>query len=360
MHKMRFRILILLRNIPVGDEGGRILESRYIDAGGLRMHYLEAGVGAPVIAIHGWPQTSHEWVRIAPLLGKACRVLAPDTRGHGRTAAPASGYDRAQLALDIVRFMDAHGIDKCPVIAHDWGGIIATKLALDHPERVERLALLDTITTGWPTFVQYYYWFMDGDRAERFFAKYARQFIDFLIGGRLPNGFPVPPESPFPIDLFALTAPDPWATEEDLAAYAEPYLRSDEAGVSCAYYRSLRFHRVIVDANAPNGERYERVPAAEMGRMWNRQEIPAEYLDFAPEDRHKAYPGKTLWLYTKGVAEASGSRIDERGVPRGDPAFESFPRHFPRLEAVAVGGGHFFIEERPQATAKLLLRFLAA
>jgi pimeloyl-ACP methyl ester carboxylesterase len=173
------------------------------------MHYLEAGRGRPVIAIHGWPETSHEWVRIAPLLGGHCRLLAPDTRGHGRTAAPASGYDRAQLALDVVRFMDALDIDRCPVIAHDWGGIIATKLALDHPDRVERLCLMDTICTGWPKFVQYYYWFMDGDRAERFFAKYGRAFIDFLVGGRLPNRFPVPPESPFPIDLFALTAPDP-------------------------------------------------------------------------------------------------------------------------------------------------------
>ena len=57
-----------------------------------------------------------------------------------------------------------------------------------------------------------------------------------------------------------------------------------------------------------------------LGAKFDTQEIPAEYLDFAPEDRHKTYPGKTLWLYTKGVAEASGSRIDGRGVPRGDPA----------------------------------------
>ncbi len=335
------------------------MESRFVDAAGLRMHYLEGGSGRPVIAIHGWPETSHEWVRVAPHLGRGIRLLAPDTRGHGKTAAPASGYDRAQLALDIVHFMDALGIDKCPVIAHDWGGIIACKLALDHPDRVERLCMMDTICTGWPVFVQYYYWFMDGDRAERFFAKHARSFIDFLIGGRLPNGFPVPPESPFPIDLFAMTAPDPWASEDDLAAYAEPYLRADDAGVSCAYYRSMRFHRVIADASAPHGERYVRVSAAEMGQMWSRQQIPAEYLDYAPEDRHKTYPGKTLWLYTKSVAAASGSKIDARGIPRGDPAFEAFPRHFPQLEAMAVDGGHFFIEERPEATAKLLSRFLA-
>jgi pimeloyl-ACP methyl ester carboxylesterase len=335
------------------------VESRFVDAAGLRMHYLESGSGRPVIAIHGWPETSHEWGRVASHLDAGVRLLAPDTRGHGRTAAPQSGYDRAQLALDIVHFMDALHIDACPVIAHDWGGIIACKLALDHPDRVERLCMMDTICTGWPVFVQYYYWFMDGDRPERFFAKHSRSFIDFLIGGRLPNGFPVPPESPFPIDLLSMTAPDPWASEADLAAYAEPYVRGDDARVSCAYYRSLRFHRVIADASAPHGERYERVSAAEIGQMWSRQQIPAEYLDYAPEDRHKSYAGRTLWLYTKSVAAASDSTIDARGIPRGDPAFEAFPRHFPRLEAIAVDGGHFFIEERPEATAKLLSRFLA-
>jgi pimeloyl-ACP methyl ester carboxylesterase len=336
------------------------MESRYVDAAGLRMHYLDGGGHArPLIAIHGWPETSHEWVRMAPHLASSGRLLAVDTRGHGKTAAPAGGYDRAQLARDIVAFMDALGIERCPVIAHDWGGIIACKLALDHADRVERLCLMDTISTGWPVFVQYYYWFMDGDRAERFFSKHAREFIAFLIGGRVPNNFPRPPEGPFPTDLTALTAPDPWATDTDLAAYAEPYLQAAACAVSCAYYRNLRFHRVIADRDAPHGERYERVPASDMGRMWRDQNIAPVYLDFAPEDRHKAYRGKTLWLYTKSVAVASGSRIDERGIPRGDPAFEAFPRNFPNLEAIAVDGGHFFIEERPVETAALVRRFLS-
>ena len=108
------------------------MESRFVNAAGLRMHYLEHGSGQPVIAIHGWPETCHEWRRVAPLLGPDHRVLAPDTRGHGRTEAPPHGYDRAQLAGDIVAFMDALGIDRCPVVAHDWGGIIVVKLALDH------------------------------------------------------------------------------------------------------------------------------------------------------------------------------------------------------------------------------------
>ena len=333
------------------------MESRFVNAAGLRMHYLEHGSGQPVIAIHGWPETCHEWRRVAPLLGPDYRVLAPDTRGHGQTEAPPDGYDRAQLAGDIVAFMDALGIDRCPVVAHDWGGIIAVKLALEHGDRVERLCLLDTICTGWPTFVQYYYWFMDGDRAERFFAERAEPFIRFVVGGE-STSLPQPPESPFDSAIAQLTAPDPWTTDEDIEAYVAPYRDADAGRVSCAYYRTLEFHRVIEDPGAPNGERYEHVPHETMGAWWRTGTIPAEYLDYAPEDRHKQYRGPTLWLYGEEVAAASGAET-AGGVPRGDPAWESFSRHFPNLTGHPMGGGHFFAEARPEETAAHLRAFLA-
>ena len=158
------------------------MESKFIQTNSLHMHYLESGSGAPVIAIHGWPETSREYTLVAPHLGENIRLLAPDTRGHGQTEAPENGYDRATLAQDIIDFMDALDIEKCPIIAHDWGGIIATKLALDHGERVERLCLMDTICTGWPVFVQYFYWFMDGDRAEKIFRRSRQRFCAFNCG----------------------------------------------------------------------------------------------------------------------------------------------------------------------------------
>ena len=333
------------------------MKSGFVDAGGLRMHYLEQGVGAPVICIHGWPETSREWVGVAQRLAPHHRVLAPDTRGHGDTAAPRDGYHRAQLARDIVSFMDALGIERCPVVGHDWGGIIAVKLALDHGERVSRLCLLDTICTGWMSFVQYFYWFMDGDRAERFFATRARDFVRSVIGGHA-TGLPAPPDCPLEFQMAALTAPTRWASEETLEAYAKPFEQGDDARTSCEYYRNLHFHRVIADAAAPNGERYEALSHEEMGRMWREQTLAPEYLDFAPEDRHKTYAGEVLWAYGQGLIEAAGGSLNDRGVPTGDPGFDSFSRHFPRLRAQLMQGGHFFVEAEPDATGQLIHGFL--
>ncbi|MDD9997397.1 MAG: alpha/beta hydrolase [Gammaproteobacteria bacterium] len=333
------------------------MKSKFVKTPALRMHYLEQGEGSPVIAIHGWPETSREWVGVAGELADNWRVLAPDTRGHGDTEAPPDGYDRARLARDIVDFMDALDIERCPIVAHDWGGIIAVKLALDHGERVERLCLLDTICTGWPVFVQYYYWFMDGDRVERFFSTRARDFIASVVGGQ-DRGLPPPPGCPVEFQSPELTAPEPWATDEVLNAYTIPYEQGDATRVSCNYYRSMQFHRVMPDSGAPNGERYERVPHDEMGRMWHNGEVAAEYLDFAPEDRHKTYHGETLWLFGRYLVEVAGGSLNEAGIPVGDPSFDSFSRHFPNLSAEVVDGGHFFVESDPQGTARLIDSFL--
>lgn len=333
------------------------MKSKFIDTPALRMHYLEQGEGSPVIAIHGWPETSREWTEVAGDLAGDWRVLAPDTRGHGATEAPPDGYDRARLAMDIVDFMDALGIERCPIVAHDWGGIIAVKLALDHGERVERLCLLDTICTGWPVFVQYYYWFMDGDRAERFLSTRARDFIASVVGGQ-NRGLPPPPDCPVEFQSPDLTAPEPWAADEVLDAYTSPYEQGDAARVSCNYYRSMQFHRVVPDAGALNGERYQPVPQEEMGRMWRNGEVAAEYLDFAPEDRHKTYDGETLWLYDRYLVEFAGGRLNEAGIPVGDPSFDSFSRHFPNLRAQGMVGGHFFAESHPEETARRIDRFL--
>lgn len=334
------------------------MNAQFVTAGNLRMHYLEAGDGPPVICIHGWPESAAEWLGVGERLSPQYRILAPDTRGHGRTAAPEQGYDRAQLARDIVNFMDALGIDQCPVIGHDWGGIIAVKLALDHGERVSKLALLDTICTGWFSFVQYYYWFMDGDRAERFFATRARDFIRSVVGGRA-TGLPPPPECPMEFQSPELTAPVQWASEATLDGYIQPYEQGPAGRVSCAYYRDLHFHRVIADAAAPHGERYEAVPHTEMGRMWREQEIALEYLDFAPEDRHKTYGGDVLWAYSQGVVEAAGGSLNDADIPTGDPGLDSFSRHFPRLVAKPMEGGHFFVEAEPEATSQLIQEFLS-
>lgn len=92
--------------------------------------------------------------------------------------------------------------------------------------------------------------------------------------------------------------------------------------------------------------------------MWRNAEVAAEYLDFAPEDRHKTYDGETLWLYGRYLVEIAGGRLNQAGIPVGDPSFDSFSRHFPNLSAGAMDAGHFFAESHPQETARLIDRFL--
>lgn len=108
-----------------------------------------------------------------------------------------------------------------------------------------------------------------------------------------------------------------------------------------------------------SGERYEAISQAKMGRLWREQALPPEYLDFAPEDRHKTYPNDVLWAYGQGLVEAAGGSLNDAGMPIGDPAFESFARHFPRLTAQPMAGGHFFVEADADATSQLIHEFLA-
>ena len=105
-----------------------------------------------------------------------------------------------------------------------------------------------------------------------------------------------------------LTAPRPWATAADLAEYAAPYEGRSEIAATLAYYRSMQFHRVIADASAPHGERYEPVSHAEMAAAWETGRAGGEYLDYGVEDRHKQYGGPTLWLYGNYLVEAAGAR----------------------------------------------------
>jgi pimeloyl-ACP methyl ester carboxylesterase len=327
-------------------------EQHDINVKDLRVRYRSWGTGDPVIVLHGWPETSYEWRHVGPLLAAAgnWHVLAPDTRGHGNTAAPGSGYSRGQLAEDVVGFMDALGIERAPVIGHDWGGIIAFKVAVDHGDRVSRLALLDTITTGWPLFVDYYYWFMVPDLAEVFFAKHAEDFIRTIIGRRGAPPLPAPPACPFnmPPELLATRE---WADDSDVEAYAAPYRDAAEVAATCNYYRSLSFHRVIADDGATRGERYESVSHEEMAAAWLAGTAGGEYLDYGVEDRHKRYHGPALWMPSSGVLAAAGD---------DDPAMANFHRQFPNLIVSPIEAGHFICEEAPDQTAEVLAKFLTA
>jgi pimeloyl-ACP methyl ester carboxylesterase len=116
----------------------------YFDTGGLRTHVALAGRddADPVVLVHGWPQNWWSWRRVIPELSERFRVIAPDLRGHGWTDAPARGYDKEQLASDVLALLDAMGIERATWVGHDWGGWLGFLAALRAPERLEGLLAL--------------------------------------------------------------------------------------------------------------------------------------------------------------------------------------------------------------------------
>lgn len=118
-----------------------------IKANGIRQHYLDAGQGAPVILLHGFPETSYGWRHQIPALAAKYRVIAPDLRGYGETEKPYSGYDKRNMAVDIRELMRALDIDKVALVGHDRGARVATRFAKDHPEALDRLVVMDNVPT---------------------------------------------------------------------------------------------------------------------------------------------------------------------------------------------------------------------
>jgi pimeloyl-ACP methyl ester carboxylesterase len=116
----------------------------YVDAGGLRTHVALAGSedAPPIVLVHGWPQNWWAWRRVIPALAESFRVIVPDLRGHGWSEAPADGYEKEQLARDVLAALDALGIERTTWIGHDWGGWAGFIAALQSPRRLERMLVL--------------------------------------------------------------------------------------------------------------------------------------------------------------------------------------------------------------------------
>jgi haloacetate dehalogenase len=111
------------------------------------MHYERAGSGPPVVLLHGWPQTSYCWRHVLPRLAEHWTVIAPDLRGYGLTDKPADGYDKRTMAGDVRGLVHELGFDRVSVVGHDRGARVAHRWALDHPDEVERLVVLDIVPT---------------------------------------------------------------------------------------------------------------------------------------------------------------------------------------------------------------------
>jgi len=124
-----------------------------VDVGDVTVRVRYGGTGSPIVLLHGHPRTHATWHRVAPLLAPHHTVVCPDLRGYGRTTLPPTLADHSQsskraMASDVRRLMESLGHDRFAVVGHDRGSAVAYRLALDFPDAVTRIAVLDCIPIG--------------------------------------------------------------------------------------------------------------------------------------------------------------------------------------------------------------------
>jgi haloacetate dehalogenase len=172
-----------------------------MDVGDVTLRVRHGGSGPAVVLLHGHPRTHTTWYAVAPLLASRFTVVCPDLRGYGASSKPASTDDHAPhskraMAGDIAALMTALGHERFAVVGHDRGAYVALRAALDHPDRVEQLAVLDAVPIG--------------AALERCDATFARAWWHWFFFGQLAK----------PAERVINADPDAWytATEEQLGA----------------------------------------------------------------------------------------------------------------------------------------------
>lgn len=176
-------------------------ERTQIKTSGATINVLKGGKGAPVLLLHGYPQTHVMWHKIAPRLAQDFTLVLPDLRGYGDSSKPPEGedhfgYSKRATAQDQVEVMEQLGFKQFSVVGHDRGGRVAHRMALDHADRVTKLAVLDiapthklysNVSKAFATF--YYHWFFliqPAPMPETLIGNSAEFYLNSLLGiGRL-------------------------------------------------------------------------------------------------------------------------------------------------------------------------------
>ncbi len=172
-------------------------ETQRIAVTDAEIHLVRGGSGPPVLLVHGYPQNHVMWHKVAPTLAEQFTVIAPDMRGYGASSKPPAGddhtgYSKRTMARDLVEVMRASGFERFAVVGHDRGARVGHRMALDHRNRVERLAVLDIVPT-WKIFAEtnkqiatdYFHWFFliqDYDFPERLIGADPEYYLRAKMG----------------------------------------------------------------------------------------------------------------------------------------------------------------------------------
>jgi len=272
------------------------------------------GSGPPLLLLHGFPETSLMWHGVAPLLASDFTVVAADLPGYGRSECPVDGEDhramsKRALASTLVKAMKALRYETFAIIGHDRGGRVAYRAALDHPDSVTAVAVLDVVPT-------YEVW-------ERADARLALSFWPFSL---LAQPAPMP-------ERLLLAAPEA-IIDNALSEWGSPpetfpsWLREAYAA---ALGDPVHVHAICEDYRA----------AAGIDRDIDRADLET--------GRRIRCPLLALWSDKGGLAEW----YDDAGGPLG-----LWRRWAEDVQGQAVSGGHFFPEEHPEETASALRAFL--
>ena len=288
--------------------------SSEIDTGEARIFVRWHGDGPPVLLLHGFPETHLMWRGVAPRLAQRFTVVCADLRGYGRSGCPTSDADHAPyakraMARDMVAVMERFGFQRFAVVGHDRGGRVAYRLALDHPARIARLAVLDIlpVDTAWERAdhrfaLGYWPWSLlaqDEPLPERILVAAADTIVDAALSGW---------GSPAKIFPAAIRA-----------AYVKALRDPEHAHAICEEYRAAAgIDRDHDRADRANGRKI-RCPTL---ALWSADGPLDTWYDEGP-----------LALWRDWCADVQGQRIK---------------------------GGHFFPEEAPDQTAEALLTFFGA
>lgn len=217
---------------------------RFKTPDGAEIFYRVGGSGPPLLLLHGYPQTNIMWHRLAPQLSQRFTVVCPDLRGYGNSAKPSGGPDHSEyakrtMAMDQVALMRHLGFHRFSVAGHDRGARVTHRLALDHPDRVQRAAVLDIIPTravfrliDQQMATAYYHWFFliqPGGLPEKMIGADPDFYLQRTLQSwsRIPDAF-----DPAAVAEYLRCFRDPaciHATCEDYRAGASIDLEHDEA-----------------------------------------------------------------------------------------------------------------------------------